>query len=50
MTSEATRSVRNVFLRRLVTTWLTVATVCLAVIIVVCLHIRNANERELALR
>jgi len=44
------RSIQSIFLRRLATTWVTVATVCLLVIVLVCVHLRRVSERDAALR
>lgn len=50
MSDDRLRSIQSIFLRRLVTTWATVASVCLIVIVIVCVHLRSVGERDAALR
>lgn len=50
MSDDRQQSIQTIFLRRLVTTWVTVASVCLIVIVIVCAHLRSVGERDAALR
>ncbi len=50
VTSDSSESIRVIFLRRLVRSWMTAAVVCAGITVAVCYHVRGAREKQFALR